>query len=74
MSVVFFSVLFIFRTMKQNSSRISLTADYLKLKYAVINYKGEYFSFPKLILNDYAYLKFGGICCQLLECYVDVLR
>ena len=57
-----------------NWNQIYCKAPYLKLNCAKNDYKGGYFSFPKLILNDNAYIKFGEVCCQLLECYVDVLR
>ena len=52
-----------------NWNQIYYKAPCLKLNCVVINYKGEYFSSPKLILNDNAYIKFGEICCKLLESF-----
>ena len=49
-----------------------LESDYYKAHCLKLNceekgYKGEDFSFPKLILNDNAYIKFEGICYPLRE-------
>ena len=58
----------IFRKMKQNSKKNHFKKQIVfKLNCVEKGYKGEYFSFPKPILNDNSYIKFGGFAINCLN-------